>query len=83
MSVGFLPASYFAIALNALATVSTTPGNLGVREILLGAMAPYLSVSASAGILAGAIFQALRLALNGIALLGLERIASREVKKNP
>jgi hypothetical protein len=82
VSVGFLPASYFAVTLNALGTVSATPGNMGVREVVLGAMAPYLSVSVSAGILAGAVFQVLRLAVNGLALLSLERIASRLASEN-
>jgi hypothetical protein len=58
--IGFRQACYFATVLNTLAQVSVTPGNIGVRELLLGALAPYLALSMSVGIIAGGVFHVVR-----------------------
>ncbi len=65
-------ASYFAIAINALSQISITPGNIGVRETILGILAPYLSLPISVGILSGAILFALRVAVSALILLLFE-----------
>jgi uncharacterized membrane protein YbhN (UPF0104 family) len=67
--VGFIEASYFAIATNTLAQVSITPGNIGVREVILGMISPYLSLPISLGVIVGAIFQVLRIVVYGLILL--------------
>jgi uncharacterized membrane protein YbhN (UPF0104 family) len=72
IDISLFGASYFAIAVNTLAQISVTPGNLGVREIMLGLLAPYLSLPVSIGILAGAILFAIRLLLSSIILILLE-----------
>ena len=70
-------AATFAIALNLLALVSITPGNLGVREGLLGVVAPLLSLPISVGILVGACFYVLRLLVSSVFLAALECIEVR------
>jgi hypothetical protein len=67
-----MDASYFAIALNALSQVSITPGNMGVREVVLGIVSPYLSFPTAAGVLSGGIFFVLRLVVNVAVLLLIE-----------
>ncbi len=70
-------AAVFAILINLLALVSITPGNLGVREAMLGAVAPLLSVPVSVGILVGACVYVLRLLLAAALLLVLEWTEAR------
>jgi hypothetical protein len=62
-SVTFADASYFAIITNTLAQFPITPGNVGVREALFGLLSPYLMLPRSVGVLIGAIFQVLRIAV--------------------
>jgi hypothetical protein len=71
-SVGFTEASYFAIATNTLAQVAITPGNIGIREVLFGLMAPYLSLPMEVGVIIGALFQVLRIIVYGIILVGVD-----------
>lgn len=68
-SVGFTEASYFAIVTSVLAQVSITPGNIGVREVILGVISPYLSLPLSLGVIVGATFQVFRVVVYGIILL--------------
>lgn len=70
-------AAVFAILMNLLALVSITPGNLGVREAMLGAVAPLLSVPVSVGILVGACVYVIRLLLGAALLLVLECTKAR------
>ena len=61
-----------AVILNTLALVNVTPGNMGIREMVMGAIAPLLSVPIAIGILAGAAFFAIRIAVVGLLLWGME-----------
>lgn len=70
--VGYVTASYFGVLLNTLAQIAITPGNLGVREVLAGMLARYTEVPASVGILAGAAFYGVRVAMNALLLVPLE-----------
>ncbi|HSS65597.1 MAG TPA: hypothetical protein VLS27_14290 [Gammaproteobacteria bacterium] len=70
-------AAVFAILMNLLALVSITPGNLGVREAMLGAAAPMLSVPVSVGILVGACVYVLRLLVGAALLLAFEWTEAR------
>jgi hypothetical protein len=72
ISIAVLDSAYFAIAVNAMAQISVTPGNVGFREMVLGAIAPYISLPKSVGIIAGAIFYVLRVAVYGVIWLWLE-----------
>ena len=69
LDVGPVQAGYFGILLNALAQVAITPGNMGVREALVGLMAKYVALPVSTGILAGAVFHAIRVAVYSVAVL--------------
>lgn len=71
-NITFIDASLFAIAVNALSQISVTPGNLGVRETLLGVLAPYIALPVSVGILAGAILFAFRIITSAVLLAILE-----------
>lgn len=70
--LGIQQAISFSVVLNVLAQVSVTPANMGVREIVLGVLSPYLALPISAGILAGAVFISIRLAVYGVLLLVFE-----------
>jgi hypothetical protein len=61
-----------AVILNTLALVNVTPGNIGIREMVMGAIAPMLSVPVTVGILAGAAFFSIRIAIVGLLLVGME-----------
>lgn len=61
-----------AVILNVLALVNVTPGNMGIREMVMGAIAPMLAVPITVGILAGAAFFSIRLAMVGLLLGGME-----------
>jgi len=65
-SLSVLEISYFAVTLNALAQVSITPGNIGVREIVMAITAPYVALPVSVGIIASSILLVLRLAVSGV-----------------
>ena len=69
-----LQASQYAVASNTLAQVSITPGNIGVRELVLGLISPYLSVPATVGVLAGGVFFVLRTIVYGLFMIILDRI---------
>lgn len=71
-NISLYEASCFAIAINALSQISITPGNLGVREVILGILAPYLALPVSVGILAGAILFALRVGVSAVILVIME-----------
>ncbi len=72
LNVGLVEASYFAIATNTLAQIPITPGNIGIREILFGLMSPYISLSMSAGILVGALFQVLRIIIYTVIMFSVD-----------
>jgi hypothetical protein len=61
-----------AVIVNAMALVNVTPGNMGIREMVMGAIAPMLSVPITVGILAGATFFSIRIAIVGLILVGME-----------
>jgi len=61
-----------AVILNLLSLVNITPGNMGIREMVMGAIAPMLSVPITVGILAGATFFTIRIAVVGLLLGGME-----------
>jgi hypothetical protein len=61
-----------AVILNTLALVNVTPGNMGIREMVMGAIAPMLAVPVTVGILTGAAFFSIRLAMVGLLLGGME-----------
>ena len=69
LNVPIRDAMYFAVALNALAQISVTPGNFGVREWVMGILAPYLALPVSLGILAGGVFHVLRVLVYGLILM--------------
>ncbi len=69
LDVGVAQAGYFGVLLNGLAQVAITPGNMGVREALVGLMAKYVALPVSTGILAGAVFHAIRIAVYSAAIL--------------
>ena len=70
-SIGFRDASYFSVTLNTLAQLTLTPGNIGVREAVMGILAPYLALPVAVGIIAGGVFHVLRTAVYGVMLLVL------------
>ena len=72
--VTLLKSSYFAVAMNILSQISITPGNIGVREFVLGFLSPYLDIPMSVGGLVGTIFLVWRMILYAILQLVLERI---------
>lgn len=72
ISVEFRDASYFAIAVNILAQLPLTPGNMGIREVVTGIVAPYVLLGVSTGILVGGIFHVLRTAVYALVMLTLE-----------
>ncbi len=69
LSIGLKDASYFAVAINTLAQLPLTPGNMGVREVVTGLVAPYVRLDPSLGILAGAIFHVIRTTIYGLTLI--------------
>ncbi len=79
-ATGLSEAACFAIVTNILAQVSITPGNIGIREAILGGLAPYLSLSLSIGVIVGALFQVLRIVIYAIVMVSLDM---RRHKGNP
>ena len=75
--------SYFAVTLNALAQVSITPGNVGVRELVMAVTAPYVALPVSVGILASSILLVLRLAVSGVIWGVLEWLLRRPERTDP
>lgn len=75
ISVEFRDASYFAVAVNTLAQLPVTPGNMGIREVVTGAVAPYVLLEVSIGILVGGIFHILRTAVYTLVMVTLEWLA--------
>lgn len=68
---------YFGAVINLLAQVPITPGNMGVREIVLGMLSPYLALPVSVGILAGGVFHLLRTISYGAVIAALDLIKMR------
>jgi len=77
--LSFVDISYFAIALNVLAQFSFTPGNIGIREVVVGIMAPYVSLPISMGVIASAVFYIIRLIVYSVVLFWLEWFSKRSV----
>lgn len=75
--LSFIDISYFVVVLNALAQFSFTPGNVGVREVVVGIMAPYVSLPISIGVIASAIFYIIRLLVYSVILVWLEWISKK------
>ncbi len=59
--ISIIDISYLSVALNTLAQFSFTPGNVGVREVIVGIIAPHISLPISIGIIASAIFYIIRI----------------------
>lgn len=72
--------SYLAVALNILAQFSFTPGNVGVREVIVGIIAPHISLPISTGIIASAIFYIIRLVVYSIILFWLEWFSKKKTR---
>lgn len=68
-AVSFREAGCFAIVANTLAQIPLTPGNIGIREIVFGILAPHLALPMSIGVLIGGIFQILRLTIYALIML--------------
>ncbi len=67
--LGVKEASYFAIVTMTLAQVSITPGNIGIREVVLGWLAPYLALPMSVGVIIEALGQVIRMLVYAVILL--------------
>lgn len=74
---GFVELFPAGIILNLLSLASLTPGNFGLREAVLAALSPILTVSLAQLILASATFVIGRLALAFLLATGLRHIAWR------
>ena len=71
-SLSLTQVSYFAVVLNVLAQVSVTPGNIGVREVAMGLIAPFVTLPMAVGIIASSLLLVLRLLTYGVFWGGLE-----------
>lgn len=80
--LGVNEVSYFAVVLNVLAQVAITPGNIGVREVVMGLIAPHVTLPISVGIIASSLLLVLRLGVYGIFWVVLEWLWSRAEKSN-
>jgi hypothetical protein len=69
--IGLRDASYFSVTLNTLAQLTLTPGNIGVREAVMGMLAPYIALPVAVGIIAGGVFHVLRTTVYAIVLAAL------------
>jgi hypothetical protein len=58
--------AYFAVVLNVLAQIAITPGNIGVREVVMGLVAPFVALPAAVGIVASSLLLALRVGFYGL-----------------
>jgi uncharacterized membrane protein YbhN (UPF0104 family) len=79
-SLRFRDVTYLAVLLNVLALLSITPGNVGVRELVLAAVAPTLSLPLTVAILASAVFYIVRTLAYSLVLLVLEYVVGRQAK---
>ncbi len=77
--LSFIDISYFAVVLNALAQFPFTPGNVGVREVVVGIMAPYVSLPISIGVIASAVFYIIRLLVYSVILFWLEWLSKKSI----
>ena len=75
-------ASQFAVASNTLAQVSITPGNIGVREFVLGLISPYISIPPSIGVLAGGIFFVFRTIVYAVIMACLDNLFFQNENKS-
>jgi len=75
MPLDFRATSYFATAVNTLAQLAVTPGNIGIRELVTGMVAPYVSLDIAVGIIVGGIFHVVRTTVYAVAMVALEKLA--------
>lgn len=80
--LSFVEVSYLAIALNVLAQVSITPGNIGVREVLMGLIAPFVELPVAVGIIASSLLLIIRLIVYGIFWVLLEGLLRRPDRRD-
>lgn len=71
---------YFAVVLNVLAQIAITPGNVGVREVMVGMMSPYLALPVSVGVIASSMILVLRLGVYGVIWGALEWLNQQSEK---
>lgn len=72
----FVQASALGITLNTLSQLAITPGNLGARELLLGLVGQRVQIPVALGILSGAAFFVIRLAVFAAVQAGAEWLAA-------
>ncbi|MEK7991295.1 MAG: lysylphosphatidylglycerol synthase domain-containing protein [Thiotrichaceae bacterium] len=65
-SLSFEEISYFAIVLNLLAQIAITPGNVGIREVVLGLLSTHVALPISVGIIASSLLFILRIIVYGL-----------------
>lgn len=63
----------YSVALNTLAQIAITPGNMGVREVVLALLAPYLALPSATAILASSLLIAVRALGGGLLVLILDQ----------
>ncbi|MFO7603912.1 MAG: hypothetical protein R6X06_08860 [Gammaproteobacteria bacterium] len=80
--LSLIEVSHFAVVLNALAQVSITPGNIGVREVVIGVISPYVTLPISVGIIASSLLLILRLTVYGALWAIFEWAAKRGDNNN-
>ena len=81
--IGFFEASVFAIATITLSLISITPGNIGVRELMLSLLAPYLSLPMSVGVIISALIHVIRTVLCAIILFVAAILLGDRLRKFP
>lgn len=81
--LGFKVAGYFAIVTMALAQVSITPGNAGIREVMLGWLAPYLALPMSVGVIIGALVQVIRMMVYAVILVVADLLLGDRLHESP
>ena len=82
-NIGFFEASVFAIATITLSLISITPGNIGVRELILSLLAPYLSLPMSVGVIISALIHVIRTVLCAIILFAAAILFGDRLRKFP
>ena len=70
--LGLLDVSYLAIVLNILTQISITPGNMGIREVIVGFVSPYIALPISIGIIASSLVFMLRISIYAALWIFLE-----------
>ena len=82
INTSIIDISYLAVALNTLAQFSFTPGNVGIREVIVGIIAPYISLPISIGVITSAIFYIIRLIVYAVMLFVLEWLFKKNKRSN-